>query len=503
VRSRLLVATLPVVAALALTSSATPAAAATSCNGTVDVAVGAPQAEVGGQAGAGEVTVVFEGTAIIGDDSDRTLSEQALYAAIGKTPPATAGDGFGTALAVGRDPADPGCSVLAIGAPGASGGAGAVWVVTIDKDGVFPDTVRRLTQNSPGIGDTAEAGDAFGSAVYFGGGATVRWLAVGVPFEDVGTVKDAGMVHVLPYPGLGSGTKTYRSGAGGVPGQAEAGDHLGASLGPGRDVWSLWVGVPEEDVGTIKDAGALMSLPGSSSSATVHLPGTIGSMAQVTQESARVPGASETYDHFGAVLGGLTGSTPTSRQPVVGVPREDVGTLKDAGVMLVTYEDRTWVSFRQGAGGVGSVAEAGDLFGAALASWDSVLLVGVPGEDVGTIKDAGSIHRFTSAGSVPKLSGAREQTLNQDSSGVADTAEAGDQFGTSVALAARGAVVGVPGEEVGPEVDAGAVELLPYVSGAPELGVSGTGSLLLQATDLSLEGSITAGARFGTALASY
>lgn len=482
-----------------------PAAATAGCNGSVDVALGAPAADVGAQQDAGEVTIVFDSLSGLGNSADRTLSEAALLEMTGGTPTDATGDRFGAAVAVGHDPEDPSCSVVAVGAPGADDGSGAVWVFTIDKDGVYPETVRRITQNSSGIGGAAEPGDAFGAAVHLGGD-TVRWVAVGVPGEDVGSVQDAGIVQVLPYPGLGTGSRTYTQGKGGVPGRAEAGDHFGAALGPGRSVWSLWAGAPEEDVGTTKDAGAITSLVGGRDTSTdaALLPGTVGKTTVITQDSAGVPGAVERYDHFGAVLGGIVGTGAYGREPVVGVPREDVGSVKDAGNVQVAYQDGSWGSFVQGSHGVGSAAEAGDLFGASLAAWGSLLLVGVPGEDVGPAVDAGSIHWFAAAGSVPKLSGGREGTLNQNSVAVTDEAETGDGFGASVAVAARGAVVGVPGEEVGTGgADAGAVAFLPFVMGAPELGVEGAGGSLEQASDLSLEGVVQAGAGFGATAAAY
>jgi hypothetical protein len=59
--------------------------------------------------------------------------------------------------------------------------------------------------------------------------------AVGVPFEDIDAVADAGSVNVLygSASGLtgGAGSQQFWQGAGGVPGPAEAGDLFGVLAG--------------------------------------------------------------------------------------------------------------------------------------------------------------------------------------------------------------------------------------------------------------------------------
>jgi hypothetical protein len=97
----------------------------------------------------------------------------------------------------------------------------------------------------------------------------------------------------------------------------------------------------------------------------------------------------------------------------IGSPGEDVGTVKDAGsVTLVIFKAGNGLTlkqcpaqvFTQGHGMPGK-AEAGDEVGAAMgeASGDPDLdedrmdgvLTGVPGEDIGTVKDAGLVIRGT------------------------------------------------------------------------------------------------------------
>ena len=126
-------------------------------------------------------------------------------------------------------------------------------------------------------------------------------------------------------------------------------------------------------------------------------------------------------------------------------------------------------------GPVAGSAEAGDHFGAALASYppseDSdadVVLVGAPGEDLGSVRDAGMVNEIWGGG----------KSLTQAST--AGIEEVGDRFGATL-VAGNGAggnwtpriIVGAPGEDGG----AGAVVVVgngaaiwKQVTGSPEAG---------------------------------
>ncbi|HEY5786370.1 MAG TPA: hypothetical protein VIT65_16505, partial [Microlunatus sp.] len=115
-------------------------------------------------------------------------------------------------------------------------------------------TVRTLDQNSAGMAGSVEAGDQLGasvSSVQYG--SSVAHL-VGAPGEDVGRVRDAGMVQTIGN-GKGWTQSTSR-----IPGNAESGDRLGASLAgsPSTGATKPLVGIPGEDSST---GAVLVGLP--------------------------------------------------------------------------------------------------------------------------------------------------------------------------------------------------------------------------------------------------
>jgi FG-GAP repeat len=218
-------------------------------------------------------------------------------------------------------------------------------------------------------------------------------LAVGVPGEDVGTAVDAGALHVLygSAGGLVSDGRVLSQGAGGVPGASEGSDRFGTAMAALRlnsDVYDdLVIGVPGEDLGTAADAGAVAILFGSATG----LGGGGGRL--LTQ------GNPEAGDRFGFSLTG--GEVTALDQLVVGAPGEDVGAAADAGAVSLITNPGSSPSEQllyQGAAGMVGTPERSDAFGSALVAGDfndsdgqDSLAVGVPGEDVGTVPDAGVV----------------------------------------------------------------------------------------------------------------
>jgi hypothetical protein len=362
---------------------------------------------------------------------------------------------------------------LVVGVPaeslGGVVGAGVVDVIYGSESGLPDGGRQQLTQANP------EHGDQFGAAVATGdfNGDIFTDLAVGVPGEDVGSVADAGAVEVF-YGGGGGlpgvGDQLLRQGAAGMAGTAETGDQFGAALSSGLvddgDEADLAVGAPGEDIGAIADAGAVHLVDGAAG-------GLLGSPNLLVTETTP-----ETGDGFGSAVevGDLSGGGGTAGPDdlAVGAPGENVGAVVDAGAVSIidAAEDGSGIPagaaqerFFQGNGGVPGASEGGDLFGAALASGlfgsgGIDLAVGVPGENVGAVADAGAVVVLVGPGLHALLTQGGAATAGGLLPGAT---EAGDQFGAALATGdfdgndADNLVIGIPGEDVGTVRDAGAV----------------------------------------------
>jgi hypothetical protein len=178
---------------------------------------------------------------------------------------------------------------------------------------------------------------------------------------------------------------------------------------------------------------------------------------------------------FGAALAAGDFNGDGFEDLAVGIPEWDSGGGADAGAVAVYQGSPTGLTatglqlILQGNGGVNDASEAGDHFGAALAAANFGngaavdLAVGVPSEDlIGT--DEGAVHVFY--GSVAKLDLINDAFFNQNTSLVEDIVETGDNFGSSLAAGNFGQTgqadlaIGVPLEDVGVAIDAGAVNVL-------------------------------------------
>jgi unsaturated chondroitin disaccharide hydrolase len=433
-------------------------------DGYTDAVIGAPLEDDGSLQEAGQVTVLY-GTATGLETRRSRQFTQTLRGSVSEE-----GDRFGSAFATGDFDRD-GYSDLAVGAPGedldSSSDAGQVTIVYGTSSGLSPAKIHQFTQSS--TGGAVEPGDHFGASLASGdfNDDGVVDLAYGAPDEDDGSVSDAGQVGVQYGSQYGLGSYRARafsqSDAGGT---TEAGDHFGATLASARrDADSraeLIVGAPDEDAGSVQDAGQISVIFGAAAGLDPVR------NQQITQSQAG--GAAEAGDRFGAALAAGRFDADAYGDVAVGAPGEDEGSVADAGQATVVYGSSDGLSGRaqpltQSA--AGGATEAGDRFGSAVAAerldGDSYadLVAGAPDED-GAGSDSGqvSVVYGASAG----LDVARNQQLTQ--SQVAGSAEAGDRFGASITAGLfdrdsfGDVVVGAPQEDDASLVDIGHVNVI-------------------------------------------
>ena len=395
--------------------------------------------------------------------------------------------------------------------------AGRVIVLYGDADGRIGEGTRAVVRQGAGnIGQVAETGDRFGFALAVADLDCDNYtdLVVGTPYEDIGGQVDSGLVQIVwgSGAGLGNGDPSRQISQSTFPNaDITAGDQLGYAVDaledvdqggtPAPDAYAVAIGVPGGNIGGHNDSGWV---------GVLHAFDGENVETAISQNSTGVPGAAEAGDRFGAAVSinhflTFDASHPTFEiDVVVGSPNEDIGTAVDAGSVTVVkdvYFDEFpgSVAFSQDSAGVPGVVEAGDRLGRNL---DTVrvggttrLAVGIPGEDVGSRSNAGSVQLFSS-NNITITPGVG---LTQDTAGVGGAAETGDLFGDRLAFAAPGLgdpatrlVVGVPRED-GEAVDSGLVQIFPVTDLDAEVSYS-QGSP-------GVPGGVDAGDRFGSAVA--
>ncbi len=276
-------------------------------------------------------------------------------------------------------------------------------------------------------------------------------LAVGAPGESIGSVRDAGMVHV--FYGTGGGfvagnSQAFHQATTNVDGVPQTGDHFGQSLAVGdfdADGFDdLAIGIPGEKLGGTPDTGLVYVLNGTSRGLT-----TVGARS-LRQGTVGIGGASESGDRFGwsLVTGNFDGNKASNGEPVddlaIGVPGEDFNNRTDAGVVQVLYgspgaglfgRDQT---ISQNSSGLEGDANSGDQFGWSLASgnWNGDgtldLAIGAPYETVrGRVEEGVVFSVLGTAGEGVDTS--RAQIMSQDT--IFDTAEGNsmEHFGYALA----------------------------------------------------------------------
>lgn len=331
-------------------------------------------------------------------------------------------------------------------------------------------------------------------------------IAVGDPKATVGGDANAGLVRVL-YGG-GKGNAEFTQDLDSVPGGAEASDWFGEQLAVfdhNEDgCTDLLVGVPSEDIGTAADAGHVIVLYGAPGGLTTGKAALTLEQGLASGSGAIKASASEAGDRMGHAL--AAGHTAAGEPYLlIGVPGEDTGTVTDAGNAFY-LRGSTNVAVGQDSPGMSGAAEQGDRFGTSVAGSPNHLAIGTPQEAIGTNAASGGVavlrHQLSSDGIPAPVAG-----LDQDSDGISGSAEAGDEFGGSLAAVAyrpSGATaatdsviaIGSPGESVvvgtADRADAGRVVLLRVTAAG---AVSQLGELGQESVDVT--GGAEAGDRLG------
>jgi hypothetical protein len=298
-----------------------------------------------------------------------------------------------------------------------------------------------------------------------------------------------------------------------IEGVAETGDEFGGALASGDfnddGFDDLAVGADDEEVNGAANAGAVNVVYGSAD-------GLAADGDQIWhQDSEGVEGDAEENDDFGEALATGDFNDDGFDDLAIGAPGEDVGALNSAGAVNVLYGSESGLTadgdqiWHQAIADVEGDEEEGDEFGSALAAGNfdeesgDDLAVGVPGEAVGALDDAGAVNVLY--GSETGLVVDGDQIWHQEVTDVEGEGEAGDELGAALAAddfdsdGVSDLAIGVPGEAVGALDSAGAVNVL---YGLANTGLVATADQLWHQDSADIEGAAEADDRFGAALSS-
>ncbi|MFG3249740.1 trypsin-like serine protease [Streptomyces sp. NPDC048187] len=264
-------------------------------------------------------------------------------------------------------------------------------------------------------------------------GDAVEDIAIGDPMATVGEYTTAGLVRVVS--GGGKGTAEITQDLDWVPGAAEAGDHFGnhlATVDYNEDGYTdLVVSASEENVGDAVDAGFVDILFGGKNG--------LGSgpatrhLEQGAGNGSLKGSEPEKDDRMGA---SLAAGTTAAGEPwiLIGVPGESLGTLAGAGNAFYVHGD-TNIAVNQDSPNVPGEAEAGDAFGTSATGDSNFIALGAPGDAIGSDANAGNLtvfsHKLDAEGRPTVVTG-----MDQDNEKIGGAAEAGDEFGEALALVA-------------------------------------------------------------------
>ena len=302
------------------------------------LAVGVPLDDVGTFSNQGSVRIFVRSGTTWTAQATLTASDGAAF------------DNFGASVSFDAE-------TLAVGVPlddvGAASNQGSVRIFT--RTGGTAWSPQATVTASDG-----EAQDEFGFSICLDGGT----LAVGVPFDRVGTLVDAGSVRVFVRSGsswLAEATLTMSS--------AAANDQFGYSIS--LDGNTLAVGAPFDDASIfVQDSGSVLIFARS---------GAVWS----AQQALGLPDAGDLFG-FSVSLDNNT--------VAVGTPSDDIGANQnEGGVTVFELSGSFWT---QRGGRTMSDGAPDDAFGSAVLISGDTLVAGAPFDDVGATFAQGSVRIF-------------------------------------------------------------------------------------------------------------
>ncbi|MBL8767448.1 MAG: FG-GAP repeat protein [Planctomycetes bacterium] len=467
-------------------------------DGFEDLAVGAPTETIGGLEDAGAVHVI-PGSASGPNPAAALRIDATTVGAV-----AADSDRFANSLAWGDFNGD-GFDDLAIGCRRAKVGAltfaGRVYIVPGGVAGFDFSQVRAFDQNTKGIKDKVESdgfpgqsGEGFGARLASGDfdGNGFDDLAIQVDSERIGKVKGAGAVHVLYGSGVGLRAKRnqfWHQNSKGIQEKCEEYEWFGTGLatgdlnGDGRD--ELVVSCPGEQTSHL-GRGRVAVLFGSKKGLRAkgnRLLMPDSEAIPLTENSGwntpKLACGDFDGDGFIDIAIGMTNVSAT------------VGGLAHGAVFIARGSatgptSGLMDSFAQGVGGVPGLGSDFDAFGATLAVGDfdgdarHDLAIAATGE---AIPDDACGRVTVLYGSIAGLGVTGVDVFDQGTAGIDGVPEQFDQFGITLAGAdtdgdgAAELVVGVPFENLGGAIDAGAFHVM---FGSAIAGLTTAGTLLVE-----------------------